>query len=148
MRAIVPFIYRAFAFSADRHILTQVANDSNRTTFVLSYGLSFLSITGAQNRPLLPCCAKLTFPFLVNCSYHHTWCVLTTSILEFFELTKNIAIIYFYKPIRLQIGRSLREQPDVHARLMSKYPQVPEWYYALLFGLYLLAFPSSLSPFS
>jgi hypothetical protein len=46
------------------------------------------------------------------------------------------AIIYFYKPIRLQLGRSLREQPDVHARLMSQYPQVPEWYYVILFGMY------------
>ena len=46
------------------------------------------------------------------------------------------AIIYFYKPIRLQLGRSLREQPDVHARLMSQYPQVPEWYYVILFGTY------------
>ena len=32
-------------------------------------------------------------------------------------------MIHFYKPIRLQIGRSMREQPDVHARLMSHYPQ-------------------------
>ncbi|KAF5340391.1 hypothetical protein D9611_007769 [Ephemerocybe angulata] len=63
------------------------------TTFIMSYGLSFLSITA----------------------------------------TVTHAIIYFYKPIRLQFGRSLREQPDVHARLMSHYPQVPEWYYALLF---------------
>ena len=46
------------------------------------------------------------------------------------------AIIYFYKPIRLQLGRSLREQPDVHARLMSQYPQVAEWYYVILFGTY------------
>ena len=32
-------------------------------------------------------------------------------------------MIHFYKPIRLQIGRSMREQPDIHARLMSHYPQ-------------------------
>ncbi|RXW16964.1 hypothetical protein EST38_g8896 [Candolleomyces aberdarensis] len=63
------------------------------TTFVMSYGLSFLSITS----------------------------------------TITHAIIYFWKPIRLQFSRSIREQPDVHARLMSHYPQVPEWYYGLLF---------------
>ncbi|KAJ2919361.1 hypothetical protein MD484_g1053, partial [Candolleomyces efflorescens] len=63
------------------------------TTFALSYGLSFLSITS----------------------------------------TITHAIIYFWKPIRLQFSRSIREQPDVHARLMSHYPQVPEWYYGLLF---------------
>ncbi|TEB27919.1 small oligopeptide transporter [Coprinellus micaceus] len=65
------------------------------TTFILSYGLSFLSITS----------------------------------------TITHAIIHFYKPIRLQLGRSLREQPDVHARLMSQYPQVPEWYYVILFAI-------------
>lgn len=32
-------------------------------------------------------------------------------------------MIHFHKPIRLQIGRSMREQPDIHARLMSHYPQ-------------------------
>ncbi|KAG2004332.1 peptide transporter MTD1, variant 2 [Coprinopsis cinerea AmutBmut pab1-1] len=63
------------------------------TTFVMSYGLSFLSITS----------------------------------------TITHALIYFWKPIRLQMRRSMREQPDVHARLMSQYPQVPDWYYACIF---------------
>jgi hypothetical protein len=27
----------------------------------------------------------------------------------------------------------MSEQPDIHAHLMSKYPQVPEWWYALIF---------------
>ncbi|KAF8908210.1 oligopeptide transporter [Gymnopilus junonius] len=63
------------------------------TTFAMSYGLSFLSITG-----------KI-----------------------------NYAIIHFWKPIRLQFGRSMREQPDIHARLMAQYPQVPDWYYACIF---------------
>ncbi|PPQ81817.1 hypothetical protein CVT25_013653 [Psilocybe cyanescens] len=63
--------------------------------FVMSYGLSFLSITA----------------------------------------TITHAIIHFYKPIRLQFGRSMREQPDIHARLMSQYPQVPDWYYACIFVL-------------
>ncbi|TFK24553.1 small oligopeptide transporter [Coprinopsis marcescibilis] len=65
------------------------------TTFVMSYGLSFLSITA----------------------------------------TITHAVIYFWKPIRLQMRRSLREQPDVHARLMSHYPQVPGWYYACIFAI-------------
>ncbi|KDR73127.1 hypothetical protein GALMADRAFT_100686 [Galerina marginata CBS 339.88] len=65
------------------------------TTFAMSYGLSFLSITA----------------------------------------TITHAIIHFWKPIRLQFGRSMREQPDIHARLMSQYPQVPDWYYACIFVL-------------
>ncbi|KAM6495187.1 small oligopeptide transporter [Amanita muscaria] len=45
------------------------------------------------------------------------------------------AIIYFWKPIRSQLSRSEREQPDVHARLMKNYPRVPEWYYACVFAV-------------
>ncbi|KAF4585130.1 hypothetical protein EYR40_001967 [Pleurotus pulmonarius] len=63
------------------------------TTFAMSYGLSFLSITA----------------------------------------TITHAIIYFWKPIQVQFKRSLREQPDIHAQLMSNYSQVPEWYYACIF---------------
>ncbi|KAF8874423.1 OPT oligopeptide transporter protein-domain-containing protein [Infundibulicybe gibba] len=63
------------------------------TTFVMSYGLSFLSITA----------------------------------------TITHAMIHFRKPVQLQLTRSLREPPDIHARLMSYYPQVPEWYYACIF---------------
>ncbi|KAK7052416.1 glutathione transporter 1 [Favolaschia claudopus] len=63
------------------------------TTFAVSYGLSFMSITAT----------------IVH------------------------AIIYFWAPIKLQFKRSLREQPDVHAKLMMVYPQVPDWYYACIF---------------
>lgn len=63
------------------------------TTFAMSYGLSFLSITA----------------------------------------TITHAVIYFWKPIQIQFKRSLREQPDIHAQLMSNYSQVPEWYYACIF---------------
>ncbi|KAG6916275.1 hypothetical protein DXG01_007561 [Tephrocybe rancida] len=52
-------------------------------TFVMSYGLSFLSITA----------------------------------------TISHAIIHFWKPIKVQFKQSLREQPDIHAQLMAKYPQ-------------------------
>ncbi|EDR06311.1 oligopeptide transporter [Laccaria bicolor S238N-H82] len=55
--------------------------------------------------------------------------------LTFSSITSTIthAIIYFWKPIRLQFRRPMREQPDVHAQLMSEYPQVPDWYYACIF---------------
>ncbi|KAI6101091.1 OPT oligopeptide transporter protein-domain-containing protein [Pisolithus croceorrhizus] len=35
--------------------------------------------------------------------------------------------------IMMQARRSLGEQPDIHARLMSVYPQVPDWWYLVLF---------------
>ncbi|KAF8552645.1 small oligopeptide transporter, partial [Imleria badia] len=63
------------------------------TTFAMSYGLSFASIT-----------ATLIHSFL-----------------------------YFRKQIWAQRRRSMREQLDIHARLMSKYEQVPEWWYAIIF---------------
>ncbi|KAJ7232442.1 OPT oligopeptide transporter protein-domain-containing protein [Mycena haematopus] len=63
------------------------------TTFAISYGLSFASITA----------------------------------------TLMHAFLYFRKQIWVQSRRALHEQPDIHARLMSRYPQVPEWWYMILF---------------
>lgn len=31
-----------------------------------------------------------------------------------------------------QFRSSLREEPDVHARLMLAYPEVPQWYYGAI----------------
>ena len=44
------------------------------------------------------------------------------------------ALLYFRKQIWAQSRRSMGEQPDIHARLMSKYKQVPEWWYLIIFG--------------
>ena len=66
------------------------------TTFAISYGLSFASIT-----------ATLTHTFLS-----------------------------FRKQIWAQSRRAMHEQPDIHARLMSVYPQVPDWWYAIIFCTY------------
>lgn len=63
------------------------------TSFAVSYGLSFATIT-----------ATLVHVFL-----------------------------HYRKQIIKQATRSLREQPDIHARLMSRYPQVPDWWYLALF---------------
>ncbi|KAF5376874.1 hypothetical protein D9615_007249 [Tricholomella constricta] len=43
------------------------------------------------------------------------------------------AFLYFRKQIWVQARRALSEQPDIHARLMSRYPQVPEWWYLIIF---------------
>ncbi len=43
--------------------------------------------------------------------------------------------LYYRKQIMIQARRSLAEQPDIHARLMSHYPQVPEWWYLCIFVL-------------
>ncbi|KIM81497.1 hypothetical protein PILCRDRAFT_71915 [Piloderma croceum F 1598] len=48
--------------------------------------------------------------------------------------TLTHAVLYFRKQIWVQSRRSMSEQPDIHARLMAKYPQVPEWWYAIIFA--------------
>ncbi|TFK87105.1 OPT oligopeptide transporter [Polyporus arcularius HHB13444] len=55
--------------------------------------------------------------------------------LSFAAITATImhTMLYFRKQIWIQSRRSLSEQPDVHARLMSRYPQVPEWWYSIIF---------------
>jgi OPT family small oligopeptide transporter len=63
------------------------------TTFAISYGLSFASIT-----------STITHTFL-----------------------------FYRKQIWSQLRRSLKEQPDIHARLMSRYNPVPHWWYSIIF---------------
>jgi OPT family small oligopeptide transporter len=55
--------------------------------------------------------------------------------LSFASITATIvhAILFFRKQIWTQTRRALHEQPDIHARLMSKYRQVPEWWYMCIF---------------
>ena len=48
--------------------------------------------------------------------------------------TLTHAFLYYRKQIWIQSRRSIDEQPDIHARLMSHYRQVPDWWYATLFG--------------
>jgi hypothetical protein len=56
--------------------------------------------------------------------------------LSFASITATLmhAFLFFRKQIWVQSRRSMHEQPDIHARLMSKYKQVPEWWYMIVFG--------------
>ncbi|PPR03986.1 hypothetical protein CVT24_008305 [Panaeolus cyanescens] len=47
--------------------------------------------------------------------------------------TLTHTFLYYRKQIWVQARRSMREQPDIHSRLMARYPQVPEWWYAVIF---------------
>ncbi|KAG9002777.1 hypothetical protein FRB93_011379 [Tulasnella sp. JGI-2019a] len=55
--------------------------------------------------------------------------------LSFASITATIVhgVLYFRKQVWIQARRSLSEQPDIHARLMSKYKQVPDWWFAIIF---------------
>ena len=59
--------------------------------------------------------------------------------LSFAAITSTVThtFLYFRKQIWIQAKRSLNEQPDIHARLMSRYRQVPEWWYGIVFCKYL-----------
>jgi OPT family small oligopeptide transporter len=55
--------------------------------------------------------------------------------LSFASITATLTHIFLYyrKQIWTQARRSLSEQPDIHARLMSAYKEVPEWWYISIF---------------
>ncbi|PPQ78774.1 hypothetical protein CVT25_010647 [Psilocybe cyanescens] len=55
--------------------------------------------------------------------------------LSFATITATLthAFLFYGKQIWTQARRSLHEQPDIHARLMSRYQPVPEWYYVVIF---------------
>ncbi|KAA1468333.1 OPT oligopeptide transporter [Dentipellis sp. KUC8613] len=55
--------------------------------------------------------------------------------MNFASITATLvhSVLYFRKLIWTQARRSLHEQPDVHARLMSRYRAVPEWWYICIF---------------
>ncbi|TDL22377.1 small oligopeptide transporter [Rickenella mellea] len=99
-----PYDNQGRRYNVTRILNTQTTFDINAyrnysplflsTTFAISYGLSFASITAT----------------IVH------------------------ALLYFRKQIWVQARRSLHEQPDIHARLMSKYKEVvPEWWYLMIF---------------
>jgi hypothetical protein len=47
--------------------------------------------------------------------------------------TVTHTLLYYRKQIWNQARRSLSEQPDIHARLMSVYKGVPDWWYLSIF---------------
>ncbi|KAL5530115.1 hypothetical protein ACEPAF_6372 [Sanghuangporus sanghuang] len=55
--------------------------------------------------------------------------------LSFAGITATIVhtVLYFRRQIWTYTRRSLNEQEDIHARLMSKYKQVPAWWYLSVF---------------
>ncbi|KAI0051364.1 OPT oligopeptide transporter [Auriscalpium vulgare] len=55
--------------------------------------------------------------------------------LSFASITATVThtFLYYRKQLWVQARRSLSEQPDIHARLMSVYSQVPDWWYAVIF---------------
>ena len=57
--------------------------------------------------------------------------------LSFANITATFThtFLYYRKYIWTHARRPLSEQPDIHARLMSVYKEVPDWWYLAVFGL-------------
>ncbi|KAE9392531.1 OPT oligopeptide transporter [Gymnopus androsaceus JB14] len=55
--------------------------------------------------------------------------------LSFASVTGTLThtILFYRKQIWSQARRSIHEQNDIHARLMSRYPQVPNWWFIVTF---------------
>jgi hypothetical protein len=71
--------------------------------------LSFVVVTFSFSHEFIECSASFAM------AYGLSFATITATLVH--------SALYFRKQIRLQIGRSLSEQPDVHARLMARYPQ-------------------------
>lgn len=56
--------------------------------------------------------------------------------LSFASITSTLThtFLYYRQQIWTQARRSLSEQPDIHARLMSVYREVPDSWYMIIFG--------------
>ena len=49
--------------------------------------------------------------------------------------TLTHTFLYYRKEAWVYVRRSLSQQSDLHARLMSVYQEVPDWWYLIIFSL-------------
>ncbi len=77
---------------------------------------------------------KAYSPLFLSASFAVSYGLLFASITA--TLTHTVTFLYYRKQILIQARRSLSEQPDIHARLMSVtvYKEVPDWWYLTTFG--------------
>jgi hypothetical protein len=68
-------------------------------------------------------------PLFISVSFAVAYGLSFASIAATFTHT----FLYYRKQIWIQARRSLSEQPDIHARLMSVYKEVPDWWYLIIF---------------
>ncbi|KDQ20995.1 hypothetical protein BOTBODRAFT_169670 [Botryobasidium botryosum FD-172 SS1] len=82
--------------------------------------------------------ADLTFNLEGYQNYSPQFLSMKTAVsygLSFATVTATLvhAFLYYRKQIWSQVRRSVAEQPDIHAKLMLQYRQVPHWWYLLTF---------------
>ncbi|KAJ4486958.1 small oligopeptide transporter [Lentinula lateritia] len=90
-----------------------------------SYNLTRVLTNGAFNLQAYKDYSPLYLPMNFVIAYGLSFIAIGSTVTH--------GIIYLRKPTLMHFRRSLQEQPDVHARLMTKYAQVRGWYYACVF---------------
>jgi len=69
--------------------------------------------------------SPLFIPTTFAMSYGLSFAAITSAIVH--------TALYYRKQLYNQARRSMHEQPDIHARLMSQYRGVPAWWYCVIF---------------
>ncbi|CAD6936473.1 unnamed protein product [Tilletia caries] len=83
--------------------------------------------------------AEGTFDAAAYNDYSQQWLPVVTMInfgLQFASVASIFTHVFFYfrKDLARQWKASLKQEPDIHARLMSRYAEVPNWWYMATFA--------------
>jgi hypothetical protein len=74
---------------------------------------------------------KAYSPLFLSASFAITYGFSFASI----AATHTHVFLYYRKQAWVYARRSLSQQSDLHARLMSMYQEIPDWWYLTIFGL-------------
>ncbi|VDB85097.1 unnamed protein product [Peniophora sp. CBMAI 1063] len=120
---ITPIVYYKNVWYAK--FLPMVSSHSFDNTAVRYNVTAILTPEGNFDEAAYKAYSPLFIPAVFAISYGLSFASMTAIIVHIF--------LYYRKQIWTQARRSLSEQPDIHARLMSVYKEVPEWWYAIIF---------------
>ena len=114
---MVPILYYTNAFyTGYLPISSRISYDNTGASYNVTAILTpELTIDMAKYKAYSPLFLSATFAL----SYGLSFASITATLVHSF--------LYFRKQIWVQSRRSLHEQPDIHAKLMSRYKQVPDW---------------------
>ena len=122
--ALAPILYYTNTwYAAFLPMLTRTPYDNTGAEYNISSILTpEVTLDAAKYEKYSPIFLSMTFVI----SYGLTFAAITATIVH--------SILYYGKQIWAQSRRSMEEEPDVHCRLMLRYPQVPQRWYAAVFG--------------
>jgi hypothetical protein len=109
-------------YSAYLPLISSQAFDNAGNVYNLS---RVINPDGSFNSQAYQAYSPLFLPASVAITYGISFASITALVVHSF--------LYNGKTIWIQSRRSLRDQPDIHAHLMSVYKEVPNWWYLLIF---------------